>query len=214
MGDHMKNRNNLLKIILPHKRINIFIIFIVIIGVTCGALYASMIGLNDHNQVIEKIKVFIDNINNNSLNHLIVFQNSFSSNLIFIILNGILGMTLIGLIAVIFLLFTKSFILGFSCSAFIMTYHYKGILLSSLYLIFGELLNIIGIIVISIYGVMFSIKLFKFLFKYNQNNQELLKFLKNYLIIIVIAIILGAISSLSETFILPALIKLIVKLYI
>lgn len=214
MGDHMKNRNNLLKIILPHKRINIFIIFIVIIGVTCGALYASMIGLNDHNQVIEKIKVFIDNINNNSLNHLIVFQNSFFSNLIFIILNGILGMTLIGVIATIFLLFTKGFILGFSSAAFIITYHYKGILLSSLYLIFGELLNIIGIIVISIYGVMFSIKLFKFLFKYNQNNQELLKFLKNYLIIIVIAIILGAISSLSETFILPALIKLIVKLYI
>ena len=110
------------------------------------------------------------------------------------------------------MLFIKSFIIGFSLSSFIITYKYKGIILSTLYLIFGQLLNIVTIIILTIYSILFTKKLLDTIFK--NNNKDMKKTLKNYLIILLIAIIISTISSLCESFLLPPLIKLIIKLYI
>ena len=209
-----KKYNNILKIVFPSKKINIFVICIVILGVTFGAIFANMLGLNDQNQVIDKIKLFTNNINNNLLDNVVVFKNSLGINIIYTAAIWILGMTLIGIILVIGLLFIKSFIFGFSMASFIITFKYKGIFISILYLLFGQLFNIVAIIILSIYSIMFTIKLFKLIFKNNPNNHNILKFFKNYLLILIIVIIINVISSLCETFILPALIKLIIKLYL
>lgn len=208
-----KKINNIKSIILPSKKINIFVIIILFLGVTAGAIFSNIIGINDKTLVVDKIKLFIDNINTGSLNSLIAFQNSITINLIYVLIIWILGMTLIGIFFNIFLLFIKSFIFGFSISSFILTYSYKGIILSFLYLIFGQLLNIIVILVISIYSLMFTYNLLNLIFK-NKNNQSTNKFLKNYCIILIISIIISIISSLSESFLLPSLIKLIIKLFI
>lgn len=211
----MKNKySNILKIIFPNKNINYFVLCIVIIGVTFGAIFARIIGVNDQNLVIEKIKLFIDNVNNNTLNNMLVFKNSISINFIYTFLIWILGMTLLGIIFVICLLFLKSFIFGFSVASFIVTYKYKGIIISSIYLLFGQLLNIVTVIILSIYSITFTIKLLKLIFKNNTNNIEIKKFMKNYSIILIISIFINILSSLCETFILPSLIKLIIKLYI
>ena len=120
-------------------------------------------------------------------------------------------MTLIGIIIVILLLFMKSFIVGFTLSSFIITYKYKGIALSILYLIFGQLLNIITIIILTAYSILFTKKLYEVIFK---NGKDIKKTLKNYFIILLIAIFISTLSSLCESFILPSLIKIIIKLYI
>lgn len=214
MGEYMKKKiNTIVNIILPHKKINIFIISIIVLGVTAGAIFANIISINDQKLVIDKIKTFIDNINNGGLNSLIVLKNSLSINLIYTIIIWLLGMTLIGLIIVILLLFTKSFIFGFSIASFIITYKTKGIIISFLYLLFGQLLNIIAVLILTAYSITFTVKLFKTIFK-NNNNKEILSFTKNYLIILVIVIVINIISSLSESFLLPALIKLIIKMYV
>ena len=209
----MKHRfDSILSTILPNKKLNLFIIIITIIGITTGALYANMIGINDQNLVIDKIKLFIDNINTNSLNNIGILKNSISINLIYIISLWILGFTLIGIILVIFILFIKSFIIGFSLSSFIITYKYKGIILSTLYLLFGQLLNIFIIIILSIYSIHFTKILYDLIFK--NNNKDTKKILKNYFIIMVFSIIISMISSLSESFLLPSLIKLLIKIFI
>ena len=215
MGELMiKKYSNIKSIIFPNKKVNIFIISILFLGIILGSIFTNIIGLNDKNLVIEKIKLFIDNINTNSLNSILIFKNSISINLIYILIIFILSMTLLGIIINIFLLFIKSFILGFTISSFIITYNTKGIIISFLYLVFGELLNIFVIIIITIYSIMFTSKLLQLIFKKNSNNKELLRFLKNYLLILLVCVIISIISSLSESFLLPALIKLIIKLYI
>ena len=199
-------------ILFPNKKITYFIITILIFGIITGAIFANIISLNDKNIVIDKIKIFIDNINNNSINNLKLLKNSLSINLIYICIIWILGMSMIGIIFNILLVFIKGFIFSFSISSFILTYSYKGIILSFLYLIFGQLLNIIVVMIISIYSISFSIKLLNTIFK--DNKMLVKKNLKNYLLILIITIIISIISSLSESFILPALIKLIIKLFI
>ena len=59
---------------------------------------------------------------------------------------------------------------------------------------------------------MFGFELLKVIFK--DNNGLIKKNIKNYLIIIAISIVLCIISALCEAFILPSLIKLVIKLFI
>lgn len=209
----LKKYRSIKSILFPSKKLNIFILSIIILGITLGSIFSTIITQNDQNLIIEKIKLFITNINNNSLNTIISFKNSISINLIYIFIIWILGMTLIGIPINTFLLFIKNFILGFSLSSFILTYNYKGIILSSIYLIFGEILTIIILSILTIYSIIFSSKLLKHIFKNNTPN-EIPKYLKNYSLIFVISIILSLISSISESFLVPTLIKLIINLYI
>lgn len=209
----IKKYSNIKSIIVPSKKINFFVISIIILGVTFGAVFTNIIGFNDKTLVIDKIKIFIDNINSGAIDSFLAFKNGISINLIYVILIWILGMTCIGVLFNIFLLFTKSFIFGFSIASFILTYSYKGIILSLLYLLFGQLLNMVVIMLLTIYSIMFSSKIFKLIFK-NQGNHDILKFFKNYLLILMVAIIISLISALLEAFILPALIKIIIKLFI
>ena len=205
--------NKINRSIFTKKKLNIFVISILILGVIFGAIFLNVININDQKLVIDKIKTFIDSINNNIFNSIIAFKNSISINLIYIIIIWLLGMTLIGIPINIFLLFIKSFILGFSISSFIITYSYKGLVLSAIYLLLGEIINILVIIILTIFSILFSIKLFKVIFKKN-NNNEILKFIKSYGMIFLIGIVLSFLSSLCEAFIVPAIIKLMIKLFI
>ena len=209
----LKKYRSIKSILFPSKKLNIFILSIIILGIILGSIFSTIITQNDQNLVIEKIKLFITNISDNSLNTITSFKNSISINLIYIIIIWILGMTLIGIPINTLLLFIKNFILGFSLSSFILTYSYKGLILSSIYLIFGELLTIIILSILTTYSIIFSSKLLKHIFKSNIPN-EIPKYLKNYSLIFVISIILCLISSISESFLVPTLVKLIIKLYI
>ena len=204
--------NTIKKIMFPNKKINIFAICILLFGVITGSVFVNIIGLNDKNLVLEKIKLFVDNVNVGSIDSINLLKNSLSINFAYIMIIWILGMSIIGLLFNMLLLFIKGFIFSFSVGAFILTYGYKGILLSFVYLLFGQFLNIIVILTVFIYSVMFSIKLLNAIFK--DNNVSIKKYIKNYVFIIIFAIIMSIASSLFESFILPSVIKLFIKLFI
>ena len=200
-------------IIFPSKKINFFVIAILFLGIISGAIFSNIIDLNDQKLVIEKIQTLITNINTQSIDSIQAFKNSIIINSSYMLIIWILGMTIIGILFNIFLLYLKGFIVGFSLASFIITYSYKGIILSILYTLFGQILNIIVIMILTIYSIMFTTNLLKQIIKNKQSNN-LAKTFKNYLIILLITIIITIISSISETFLFPTLVKLIIKLFI
>lgn len=208
-----KKYNRIKQILFPSKKINFIIITILFLGVISGAIFANIIDLNDRNLVIDKIELFISNIDNRTIDSIIALKNSILTNLGYSLIIWILGMTIIGIIINIFLLYLKGFIFGFSLSAFILTYSYKGIILSILYTLFGQLLNLIVIMILTIYSVMFTVNLLKQIIK-NKQNINLPKYFKNYSLIFLITLIISIISSISEVFLFPTLIKIIIKLFI
>ena len=209
----IKKINKINRIIFPSKKINYFVLAILFLGVITGAIFSNIIDLNDQKIITDKVELLISNINNHEINNLLAFKNSILTNIVYITIIWILGLTIIGIIFNIFLLYIKGFVFGFSLSAFIITYNYKGVILSTLYTLFGQLLNLIVIMIITIYSIMFSFNLLKQAFK-NKENINIPKQLKNYSIIFLISIIISLISSLSETFLFPTLIKLIIKIFI
>ena len=201
-----KKLNSGLALILPNKKVNLFVIFIVILGIISGSLFLMVLNDNDKSEVINEISTFMTNINTNNINNLNSFKNSLIEGMILIILSWILGMSIIGVIFNIFFIYMKSFIIGFSISSFILVYKYKGILSSLIYVIPSQLINILIILILGVYTLLFSKYLFKMIFL-KDKTVNLGKFFKKYVLVFGICIILCVISSLCEAYLLPSLLN-------
>ena len=208
-----KKLNSGLARILPNKKVNLFVIFIVVLGIISGSLFLMVLNENDKSEVINEISTFMTNINTNNINNLNSFKNSLIEGMILIILSWILGMSIIGVIFNIFFIYMKSFTIGFSISSFILVYKYKGILSSLVYTIPSQLINILIILILGVYTLLFSKYLFKMIFL-KDKTVNLGKFFKKYVLVFGICIILCLISSLCEAYLLPSLLKVMIKLFI
>lgn len=208
-----KKLNSGLALILPNRKVNLFVIFIVILGIISGSLFLMILNNNDKTAVINEINTFITNINTNNINNLNSFKNSIIEGLILIILSWILGMSIIGIIFNVFFIYIKSFTIGFSISSFILVYKYKGIIASLIYIVPSQLINILIVILLGVYTIIFSKYLFKIIF-FKDKSINMGKFFKKYILIFGICIILCMISSISEAYLVPSLLKVIIKLFI
>lgn len=208
-----KKLNSGLALILPNKKVNLFVIFIVILGIISGSLFLMVLNENDKSEVINEISTFMANINTNNINNLNSFKNSLIEGMILIILSWILGMSIIGVIFNIFFIYMKSFTIGFSISSFILVYKYKGILSSLVYTVPSQLINILIILILGVYTLLFSKYLFKMIF-IKDKTVNLGKFFKKYVLVFGICIILCLVSSLCEAYLLPSLLKVMIKLFI
>lgn len=198
---------------MPDKKVNTFIMFIIILGIISGSLFLVVLKDTDHNLVIEKINTFFTNINTNNINNIEAFKNAFIENIIFVILIWILGMSIIGIIINIFIIYLKGFIIGFSLSSFFLVYKYKGLLAALIYVFPTSIINILVCLLLGVYSVLFTINLWKIIFL-KEKNYNMKKFIKKYFLLLILCIILILISSLTESFLVPSLLKLVIKLFI
>lgn len=187
--------------------------FIIILGIISGSLFLVVLKDTDHNLVIEKINTFFTNINTNNINNIEAFKNAFIENIIFVILIWILGMSIIGIIINIFIIYLKGFIIGFSLSSFFLVYKYKGLLAALIYVFPTSIINILVCLLLGVYSVLFTINLWKIIFL-KEKNYNMKKFIKKYFLLLILCIILILISSLTEGFLVPSLLKLVIKLFI
>jgi len=189
------------------KKKYIFLISITVIGIIIGIIFSNILNDNDKILVEEKLTTFFVNIKNNKeINYLSNFLNSFLNNTTSLVLIWVLGLSIIGLILNNFILFFKSFVIGFGIGSIINIYLYKGIIGAILYIFPHILINIFVFIVLIYYANNFSIKLFKSLFL--KKEFKFNEIMKKYSKILLYGFILLLISSILETFLSPIIIKL------
>ena len=63
----MKKEMKLSDIILPNKKINYFVITILLLGVISGSIFLVTLNNTDKANTIQKIESFMQSINNNSI---------------------------------------------------------------------------------------------------------------------------------------------------
>lgn len=200
--------NRIKNIVLPDKKINYFVFSIIVIGIITGSIFFTMISNDDKTEVINLINNFLNSIKSNSFDSGLAFKNSLISNLILIVLIWIFGMSVIGLIFNIFIVYIKGFILGFSISSFIATFKLKGLVYSFAYIFPSQIINIITITVIGIYSVVFSIYLIKLVIHKKISSKNMLK---KYFVIFIFAIFASIISSLWDSYVLPNILSIILR---
>lgn len=189
------------------KKKYIFLISIVVIGIVIGIVFSNILNDNDKILVENKLTTYFMNIKNNKeINYLSNFLNSFFNNNLHLIMIWILGLGVIGLVFNVFILFFKSFIVGFGIGSIINIYLYKGIIGSILYIFPHILINLFVFIVLVYYANNFSLKLFRLLFL--KKEIKFKEVMHKYLKILLYAFGLLFISSLLETFLAPFIMKL------
>ena len=208
-----KKLSNGLAIILPNKKTNLFVMFVIILGIISGSIFLMVINENDKSTVINQITTFMKNINDNNINNFNALKSAIIENLIFIILVWILGMSIIGVIFNIFFIYMKGFMIGFSISSFILTYKYKGIIASVIYAFPTSIINIIVALILGSYSIIFTINLWKVIFM-KDKNYNTGRFFKKYLLVLGITTILVMLSSVTESYLVPSIFKVIIKLFI
>lgn len=208
-----KKLSNGLAIILPNKKINLFVFFVIMLGIISGTIFLLAINHNDKELVVNQITTFMTNVNDNNINNFNAFKNALIENIILVLIVWILGMSIVGIIFNIFVMYLRGFILGFTLSSFFLIYKYKGLLAGVIYLVPTAIINIIVTIIISVYSIMLTIYLWKVIFMKDRSNNIRI-FLKKYALILFICLLLTIISSLCDGYLMPALIKLVIKVFI
>ena len=206
-----KKKTKLSNIILPSKKINYFVITILLFGVISGSIFLIVLNDTDKSNAILQIETFISNIDGNKIDNGLALKNSLIINYIFVGLIWGLGLSIIGVIFNIFLTYIKGFIIGFSISSIFLTYKYKGILMGLLYIFPHQIINIIVVCILTIYSIMFSHNLLTIIVsKSVKKNRSMLK---KCVIILIFSVIASFISSILEIYMFPNLLKVIISLY-
>ncbi len=208
----MKKRRNFSNLFLPNRKMDLFVFSILVCGIISGSIFLIMMSNADKVIVVEKIKSFFINVSNNSINNGLALRNSLIVNYIFIITIFLLGFSVIGIIINIFLLYIKGFFVGFSISAIFLTYKVKGIVAVLLYTFPTQVINILIVIILTIYSIIFSGYLIRIITSKKYIGNKLL--LKRYMVVFMIGIISSFLSSLSEVYLFPKLLKLVISFYV
>ena len=205
-------KTKLSDIILPSKKINCFVVTILLFGVISGSIFLVILDSGDKSGTVLQIQTFISNLSNNKVDGGLALRSSLIINYIFVGLIWGLGLSIIGIIFNIFLTYIKGFVVGFSVASIFATYNYKGILMALLYLFPHQILNVIVVCVLTIYSIMFSLNLLEIIVtKKVKKNYNMLK---RYVVILLFSIIISFISSLLEVYLFPNLLKIIIDLYV
>ncbi len=191
------------------KQIITFLVVLFIVGLIAGSLFTIILNENDANMVKESINSFINNIKNNKLNYNSALINSCTSNILSILLIWLLGISIIGIPIIVFLYFSKSFMLGFSISSIISIYKTKGFFIALGYVFPAHIISILVYTLLLIYALRMSLYLLKAILFRKTIDFKII--IKRYLLILLICIIGSVIASLLEVYLMPNLIKIIIN---
>lgn len=203
-GDTMSSKK--LSNINSQKKKYIFLLGIVVIGIIFGIVFSLIISKSDKLVVENTVTNFFSSIGEGKVNYNNGIKDSVLSNILYLSSVWFLGLSVVGVPIVVFLLFMKGFILGFSIGSIIRIYSFKGIVGAFLYIFPHHIFSIVISILLSFYAIFFSIKLFKYLFLHKEINFKIL--MKKYVKVLGISFVGFIICSLLETYLSPVLLNL------
>ncbi len=189
------------------KKKILFLAIIVIVGIIIGIIFSNVLSINDEKIVTLKITNYFNNLKEDiPIDYVSNLFNSLKNNFIYLLIIWFLGLSIIGLLLNNFILFFKSFILGFIIGSIIHIYLFNGIILSIIYIFPSLIINILVFTMLVYYANNISLKLFNLLFL--KKDIKVGIFIKKYLKLLLISAIVLIISSTLETFLTPFLLKL------
>ena len=184
-----------------NKRILLFFIITSIIVFVFGSFFITILNDTDKNMVKEYITIFMKDIYSNNIDYIEVLKTTIFSNIFLVILIWLLGISVIGIPIIVFLYLFNSFTLGFTISSFILTYGYKGIIFSILYIFPNEILKYFCYTLLIVNSIKISKKLIVSIVK--KEPLYFNKTINRYFKILMICLFLIVVASLYEVYGIP-----------
>lgn len=200
--------NYLNETIKKHKNLLIFLLITFIVGLIFGSLFINFITDSDKSLLKEQVTTYFSSIKKLSSDvfGINVFLSESLNNTVQLLIIFILGISMIGVIAVVIILFFKGFMLGTTLSVIILNYQLKGVVGALLYVFPVMIINILIYVFLSFFALHASIKFLKALLK--KDNLNFKTFLGKYLLSFIISIVLIIVTCLLDAYLTPILLKL------
>lgn len=202
--DKLKNK------VKVDKKLSIFLIVLGVVGIISGSIFVTILNSSDKTLINEHLNAFLDNIQNNKLDYLFVFKNNMFTNIIYILVIWLLGISVVGLPILVVIFFSKTFILGFTIGSILTCFKFKGILFSLVYIFPGNIFSLLAVFLITMYAMTFSFKLIYAIF--NKKTIDFKLLINRYSFILLICLITIILTNLYDTFAVPNLIKLLLPI--
>lgn len=190
------------------KRAYVFLGILLLVGIITGTFFMSMLDKSDKLLVTNQLTEFFKALDNlNKVNFIDSLKSCLLGNTLSILGIWILGISIIGIPVVLFYTYFRGFVVGFSIGSIFYLYKWKGIIVGFLYIFPHQIINLLLLLVLARYAIVFSINLFYAIT--NKKGIKLHDLMRHYLKILFIAIGTIVLTSLFEVFVTPYLLKLI-----
>lgn len=212
MRMNLKNRKfkkiNFCNIKFTSKNLFIFLISFSIIAIVTGVIFYFLLSSSDKSSVDASVSnYFVFKENPNYVN---LLKDSILGNTYNIFLIWVLGISVIGVLASIFIYFCELFSIGFSLASLFNIYGVKGILASICYLFTSKVCFIIVLFILTFFSIKISYKLIKLCFTKEDINIK--KEISKYFKVLLFSFIMVIVISMLKVFVDPFLIKFFTRI--
>ena len=187
------------------RKLLFFLVVVLLISFIGGLLFISILEEQCKELITSSINNYFSSINKGKINYSKDFLTVISSELILNLLVWLIGISIIGILVIVFLLVVKGFLVGFSFCSILYTYGFKGLIVSVVY-IFPYLASLFIFFVICYYAIDFSILLFNHLFRQKDYNKKVI--MSRYLKLLVVSIGFTFLIALINVFLVPNILRL------
>lgn len=191
-----------------------FMILILIIGVVVGALAVKTLPDEQKTELISYLRIFFNGLTNgqngigdvSNLLGTVLFNNAKT-----IVLMWMLGFTIVGIPFVLFILFTRGFIIGFTVGFLVNEYIAKGLLFALVSVLPHNFFAVPAILVTGVSATTFSLMLLR---RKKHSRINLLYESMGYTAICLVMLGLMMLAGLVEVYISPVFMKLVAGLLV
>ncbi len=187
------------------KKLLIFLTVLLLVGIAVGSIFVSILDSTDTNLVNEHLNNFINSIENDKLDYLQALKSNLITNISFVLVIWLLGISIIGLPIILIMFFSKTFILGFSVGAILSVFKTKGILFSLVYIFPGQVISLLFYLFLTMYAMSFSFKLIYVIFKKKTLDFKII--MNKYFKILLFVLVVVVLMNLYDTYLMPKLVK-------
>ena len=200
----MKLINLIMNDLKKDKSIYLSLLIALIISFIFGMFFITILSSTDKVTLKEYITNFFTSIKQGKI---ISLYKTLINNNLGILITSILAFSVVLFPLVIVIIFYKGFTLAFTITSLIYTFKIKGIILAIVYVFPSLIFNLVFYFIMCYYSFKLSLILFNKVI--NKDSTNIHKFLKKYLVIILVCIAFVSLFSLYDTYLLPSLIKLV-----
>lgn len=200
----MKLINLIMNDLKKDKSIYLSLLIALLISFIFGMFFITILSSTDKVILKEYITNFFTSIKQGKI---ISLYKTLINNNLGILITSILAFSVVLFPLVIVIIFYKGFTLAFTITSLIYTFKIKGIILAIVYVFPSLIFNLVFYFIMCYYS--FKLSLILFNKAINKDTTNINKFLKKYLVIILVCISFVSLFSLYDTYLLPSLIKLV-----
>lgn len=203
---------------IAYLRVNLvlyfFIILLFLIGVIFGALAVKTLGEEQKAELITYMKVFFQGLNkgeNASLDMGVFVKQVVLNNIKTVALIWLLGLTVIGVPIILFIVFTRGFVIGFTIGFLVNEYVLRGIAFAIVSVIPHNVLLIPAIIIVAVSGVSFSLLIVRNRLRPHRINLSYECMAYTSMAVLMLGVVI--IGGLVEGYITPVFMKAVTSLF-